>query len=484
MKFVLGVVIAVVAVGAIMAAKAGGVGPFNKALPVSLAAPTNLAQANSTGNRIPLGGWSQTQSIHFSARTSASHAGLRLQIQVARNGAQPNGKPSYTGRVSGKYGSVTVNRMPDGTYRWWARFYNGHAVSRWVRYSGGQAFGIDSTAPSTPSITSSTNPVQGKVYRSATVSFGWSSTDSQSGIAGYWYRFDTSAPSNIQPFVRTHLNQITFKGIPTGTYLLEVRARDQAGNWSPAATYTVKTDTTPPVLTRASFSTYTFNPNFGSLTTTFSVNRPSKVRLGVYAQGSTSDVRLVTFKTTKPNQTLTYTWHGRDNHSRLVPSGSYSVYIRTTDSYGNTSLKGYSGLYVTYKWIKVSLSQQRMWAYDGNKLFLTTLVTTGNKALPTPTGTFSIIAKFSPFTFRSSAKPGAWDYYPPSPVHYAMMFQNQGYYIHDSPWRSAYGPGTNSQVGTPGQNYTGTHGCVNTPLAPMTQLYSWTPMGTPVKVVN
>lgn len=483
MKYVLGFLIAVVAIVGIMAAKAGGVGPFNNGLPVSLAAPTHLAQANaSNGTTIRPAQWVQCKVVRFSAR-AASSGTLRLQIQITHNGAQPNGKPSFTGRINTSHASLTVHGLQEGSYRWWARFFNGHAISRWVGYSGGEAFGVDTTAPSTPAVASATNPVQGKVYRSPTVSFGWSSSDNRSGIAGYWYHFDASAPTTIQPFVRTRENQVTLRGIPTGTYVMEVRAKDRAGNWSAIGKYTVKTDTTPPTLTRVAFSTFTFNPNFGALTTTFSVSRPSKVRLGVYGQ-SGSAVRLVTFKTTKPNQTLTYKWHGRNNHSRLVTAGNYSIYIRTTDPYGNTSLKGYSGLYVTYKWIKVSLSQQRMWAYDGNNLFVTTLVTTGNKALPTPTGTFSIIAKFSPFTFRSSAKPGAWDYYPPSPVHYAMMFQNQGYYIHDAPWRSAYGPGTNSQLGTPGQNYTGTHGCVNTPLGPMAQLYAWTPMGTPVKVVN
>jgi L,D-transpeptidase catalytic domain len=484
MKYVLGFVVAVVAIVAIMAAKAGGVGPFNNSMPVSLAAPTHLTQTNALdGYRVRRAGWTHSQAIKFSAHTNASGR-LRLEVQVTHNGAQPNGKPSFTGRMGTKTVSLAVHGLRDGTYRWWARFYNGHAISRWVGFSGGQAFGVDSTPPSTPIIASVTNPVQGKVYRSPTVSFGWSSTDDKSGIAGYWYHFDSSTSNGIRPFVRTNQNQITFKGIPTGTYVMEVRAKDWAGNWSPVGKYTVKSDTTPPALTSVSFSTYNFNPNFGALGTTFSVDRPSKVRLGVYAQGNGAEVRLVTFKTTKRNETLTYWWHGRDNHSRLVPAGNYSIYIRTTDAYGNTSVKGYSGLYLMYKWIKVSLSQQRMWAYDGNNLFVTTLVTTGNKALPTPTGTFSILAKFAPFTFRSSAKPGAWDYYPPSPVRYAMMFQSSGYYIHDAPWRNAYGPGTNSQLGTPGQNYTGTHGCVNTPLGAMAQLYSWTPMGTPVKVVN
>ena len=485
MKYVLGFVVAVVAIGVVIAARAGGVGPFNNAAPVSLAAPTQLAQFDAfTTHQIPQASWSRTGAVRFQVRTKRAAPGLKLQIQITHNGMQPDGKPNYTRSATAKYATLTVRGLRDGTYRWWARLYDGRAVSNWVAFSSAKAFGIDTSGPTAPEISSSTNPVPGKIYRSPTLSFAWASADERSGIAGYWYHFDSSVPTNIQPFVRTRQSHVTLTGIPTGTYVMAVRAKDRAGNWGPTAQYAVKTDTTPPTLTHVAFSTFTFNPNFGRLTTTFSVSRPAKVRLGVYAQGNGSLVRLVTLRTTKPNQTLSYTWHGRDNHSRLVGEGNYSIYIRTTDPYGNTSLKGYSGLAVTYKWIKVSLSQQRMWAYDGSNLFLTTLVTTGNPALPTPPGNFSILAKFSPFTFRSSAKPGAWDYYPPSPVSYAMLFQSRGFYIHDSPWRSVYGPGTNSQVGTPGQNYTGSHGCVNTPLAPMKQLYSWTPIGTPVKVVR
>lgn len=133
------------------------------------------------------------------------------------------------------------------------------------------------------------------------------------------------------------------------------------------------------------------------------------------------------------------------------------------------------------KWIFVSTEGEYMNWYQHGTQVGTTPVTTGNPALPTVTGHFTIFAKFSPFTFISPLPPGAPDYYPPSPVSYAMEFQSAGYFIHDAPWRSVYGPGTDGP-GTPGTNYGGSHGCVNTPFAAAQFLYGWTPIGTPVVV--
>ena len=67
-------------------------------------------------------------------------------------------------------------------------------------------------------------------------------------------------------------------------------------------------------------------------------------------------------------------------------------------------------------------------------------------------------------------------WYPSAWVNYAMEFIPGGYYLHDAPWRSWYGPGSNL--------YDGTHGCVNIPLGPMTQLYAWANVGDEVIVQN
>ena len=148
----------------------------------------------------------------------------------------------------------------------------------------------------------------------------------------------------------------------------------------------------------------------------------------------------------------------------------------------NDSVSAAVGKYVPAKWIFVSTENETISWYQRTTQIGTSLCTTGNPLRPTVTGHFSIIAKFSPFTFVSPDPPGSYFYYAPSPVTYAMEFQSAGYYIHDAPWRSFYGPGSDG-AGQPGTNYGGTHGCVNVPLNVAAYLFSWAPMGTTVVVV-
>lgn len=138
--------------------------------------------------------------------------------------------------------------------------------------------------------------------------------------------------------------------------------------------------------------------------------------------------------------------------------------------------------FVPSKWILVSTQNETVSWYQGATEIGSSLATTGNPLLPTVKGHFSIIAKFSPFTFRSPEPPGSPYYYPPSPTTFAMEFQSAGYFLHDAPWRSVFGPGSNGP-GIPGTNYGGSHGCVNLPYDAAAFLFAWAPMGTPVVVV-
>ncbi|MDQ3856637.1 MAG: L,D-transpeptidase, partial [Chloroflexota bacterium] len=135
------------------------------------------------------------------------------------------------------------------------------------------------------------------------------------------------------------------------------------------------------------------------------------------------------------------------------------------------------------KWIDINLTSQSIAAYQGGTQVRTSLVTTGRPELPTPTGVYSILAKRSPYTFISPwPKDSEW-WYPDSETNFAMLFRSGGFYIHDAPWRYAYGPGTNGS-GPRGGAYTGSHGCVNVPYAMMAFLYSWSDVGTPVVIHN
>ena len=126
------------------------------------------------------------------------------------------------------------------------------------------------------------------------------------------------------------------------------------------------------------------------------------------------------------------------------------------------------------KVIVISLSRQVLTAYQDGNAILTTFVATGRPALPTPPGVYHIFARYSPYQMISPWPYGSPYWYPNSWTNWAMEFRGGGYFIHDAPWRSWYGPGANL--------YNGTHGCVNVPYSPMATLWNWAPNGTTVVV--
>jgi hypothetical protein len=125
------------------------------------------------------------------------------------------------------------------------------------------------------------------------------------------------------------------------------------------------------------------------------------------------------------------------------------------------------------KVIVMSLSCQILTAYDNGMPLLTTYITTGRPALPTPPGQYSVLRKVTPWLMQSDWPTSSPYWYPPSWVTYTLWFRNDGFAIHDAPWRGAYGPGTQAN---------GSHGCVNVPMPTMTTLYNWAEVGTPVRV--
>jgi lipoprotein-anchoring transpeptidase ErfK/SrfK len=126
--------------------------------------------------------------------------------------------------------------------------------------------------------------------------------------------------------------------------------------------------------------------------------------------------------------------------------------------------------------IVVSLTSQRLTAYEGDTVIASTVVTTGSQDLPTVTGRFHIIEKHTPYTFYSPWGPGSAYYYAPLKVNYAMLFEATGYFIHDAWWQRNFGPG--------GNLITGSHGCVNVPTDAMPAIYQWAQVGDEVIVTE
>ncbi len=115
----------------------------------------------------------------------------------------------------------------------------------------------------------------------------------------------------------------------------------------------------------------------------------------------------------------------------------------------------------TGRWIDVDLTHQAVYAYDGNTLVKSFIVSTGTWQHPTVTGQYHVYIKY---LYKDMTGPG---YYLPN-VPYTMFFY-QGYAIHGTYWHSNFG--------TPMS-----HGCVNLSIPDSEWMYNWASVGTLVNV--
>jgi lipoprotein-anchoring transpeptidase ErfK/SrfK len=115
----------------------------------------------------------------------------------------------------------------------------------------------------------------------------------------------------------------------------------------------------------------------------------------------------------------------------------------------------------TGHWIDVDLTHQMVYAYDGNAVVNSFLVSTGTWQYPTVTGQYHIYIKLR---YKDMSGPG---YYLPN-VPYTMFFY-QGYALHGTYWHSNFG--------TPMS-----HGCVNLSIPDSEWVYNFSSVGTLVNV--
>jgi lipoprotein-anchoring transpeptidase ErfK/SrfK len=130
----------------------------------------------------------------------------------------------------------------------------------------------------------------------------------------------------------------------------------------------------------------------------------------------------------------------------------------------------------TQRGIVISLTWQHMWVFDGGRVIFDTVVTTGRTELPTPVGDFSVLQKKSPILWISPWPPGSPYYYAPTWSQQGLLYRSGGYWIHDAPWQTHWGPGA--------EYLAGSHGCINTPVGAMPAIYAWARVGDPVLIRN
>jgi lipoprotein-anchoring transpeptidase ErfK/SrfK len=119
------------------------------------------------------------------------------------------------------------------------------------------------------------------------------------------------------------------------------------------------------------------------------------------------------------------------------------------------------------KLIVVNLSDQWLYAYDGQDQVFDAPVSTGRNGMNTPTGTYSIYSKLKSQTMDGVTDGEYW-IVPNVPN---VMYINGGVALHGTYWHNKFGTGARIS-----------HGCINLPLKSAAWLYNWAPMGTTVKV--
>jgi hypothetical protein len=169
----------------------------------------------------------------------------------------------------------------------------------------------------------------------------------------------------------------------------------------------------------------------------------------------------------KQNQLLTgkeiKDWSGKLNPAERVGIFENKKIIVPDDIFKDIKIP-VLGVSNNDKWIEVDLSEQKLRAWEGNQLYLETLVSTGLPWTPTPTGEFRIWYKAR--AVKMEGGEGKYYYYLPN-VPYVMFFENgeipgwRGYGLHGTYWHHDFGR-------------THSHGCINLPTPIAQQLYYWT----------
>ena len=112
-------------------------------------------------------------------------------------------------------------------------------------------------------------------------------------------------------------------------------------------------------------------------------------------------------------------------------------------------------------WIDIDLGDQMLYAFDGDELVGSFLVSTGTVLYPTRTGMYHVYAKFPFIDMQGS------DYNLPNVP--SSMFYDGDFSIHGTYWHHNFGTRMS-------------HGCINMDSKEAEWLYNWSPIGTLVYI--
>ncbi len=152
--------------------------------------------------------------------------------------------------------------------------------------------------------------------------------------------------------------------------------------------------------------------------------------------------------------------NGIDDPNLIYPG--QSLMIPAPGEYAPTAAEAPPAPATSGRSILVSISNQRIYAYENGALVHSHLTSTGLPATPTVLGDYRVYVKH---TATDMSGPG---YYLPG-VPYTMYFY-QGYAIHGTYWHSNFGRPMS-------------HGCVNLPVDEAAWFFDFASVGTLVRVV-
>jgi len=143
-------------------------------------------------------------------------------------------------------------------------------------------------------------------------------------------------------------------------------------------------------------------------------------------------------------------------------------YVKVLLDEGNQAIEN-QGNAASTKQIIVDRSDQILYAYENDELFMQEPISTGLELTPTPRGIFSIYKK-TPSRYMQGPIPDiANQYYDLPGVPWNLYFTHGGAVIHGAYWHDSFGT-----------KYS--HGCVNLPPKQAYTLYTWAELGTRVIV--
>jgi lipoprotein-anchoring transpeptidase ErfK/SrfK len=116
-------------------------------------------------------------------------------------------------------------------------------------------------------------------------------------------------------------------------------------------------------------------------------------------------------------------------------------------------------------WVEVSLREQKLYLYRGEKTIFKTSVSAGLARYPTPIGRFKVWTKLRLDDMQGGSRERGDYYYLPKVPYVAYFYQ--GYALHGTYWHKNFGRPM-------------FHGCINLSISDASHVYSQITVGTPV----